>query len=77
MRDRRRPAHRHDQARRSRRGADPGPPAAEPDAVAETLDRDALWSAQTPQAFRLAALDGPSAAPPTPVSSTRPPTRPG
>jgi 2-C-methyl-D-erythritol 4-phosphate cytidylyltransferase len=28
-----------------------------PTTVAETLDRDALWSAETPQAFRLAALE--------------------
>ena len=26
--------------------------------IAETLDREALWAAQTPQAFRLAALRG-------------------
>jgi 2-C-methyl-D-erythritol 4-phosphate cytidylyltransferase len=28
-----------------------------PTTVAETLDREALWSAETPQAFRLAALE--------------------
>jgi len=29
----------------------------DPTTVAETLDRDALWSAETPQAFRLVALE--------------------
>ena len=43
---------------RAARGSGSGPAGGgSPTVVAETLDRDALWSAETPQAFRLAALE--------------------
>ncbi len=42
---------------RAARPGDGGSRASDSTVVAETLDRDALWSAQTPQAFRREALE--------------------